>query len=298
MSESKKFSVYLMATLPIVFWGASFAAAKVALEEADPLLLLFLRFAISLPLLLALAWRAGEAALPTKKQALVLIFMGFMGFYFHLGIQTMAMRTSGSGTANWQMAASPAAAALMSAIFLKEHMSRTGLLGALCAFLGVTVVLGLGTKGAKGISSYNFGDFLITVSMLNWAAFMVVTRWLFHDGGYPPLFTIFWEVFFAALMCAPTLALLRVDVGAAARFGAPTWEALLVLGLLCSGLAYAFWYRAAAAIPVPRLMVFQFLQPLVGVVAGYFVIGERFTPWLIVGGAMIIAGVYVANSHK
>ncbi len=45
-------------------------------------------------------------------------------------------------------------------------------------------------------------------------------------------------------------------------------------------------------------MVFQFLQPLVGVVAGYFVIGERFTPWLILGGAMIVSGVYAANSHK
>ena len=48
-------------------------------------------------------------------------------------------------------------------------------------------------------------------------------------------------------------------------------------------------------IPVAKLMVFQFLQPLVGVVVAYFVIGERFTPWLFLGGAMIVSGVWTVN---
>lgn len=298
MSGGKKISVYIMATLSVVFWGTSFAAAKIALAEAHPLLLLFLRFVIALPLLFFIAWHEGEAALPDKKQTLVLIFMGFMGFYFHLGIQTIAMLTSGSGTANWQMAASPAAAALMASVFLRERLTKKGLSGIICAFLGVMIILGLGTEGAKGISSYNFGDFLITVSMLNWAAFVVLTRWLFRGGGYPPLFTIFWEVFFAALMCIPTLAALGINISDAARFSPPTWGALTVLGITCSGLAYVFWYKAAAAIPVAQLMVFQFLQPLVGIIAGYFIIGERFTPWLILGGAMIITGVCTVNRQK
>lgn len=51
MGGSKKISVYIMATLSVVFWGTSFAAAKIALAEAHPLLLLFLRFVIALPLL-------------------------------------------------------------------------------------------------------------------------------------------------------------------------------------------------------------------------------------------------------
>lgn len=297
MSKDKNFAVYVMATLTIVFWGMSFASAKIATSEAPAMLVLFLRLGLALPLHFVLALKAGEARLPTRGQALVLLFMGFMGFYFHIGIQTLAMKFSGSATANWQMAATPAAAALLSAVFLHERLRLSGILGILIAFLGVVVVLGLGTKGG-GISSYNFGDFLITVSMLNWASFMVITRRLFRDGGYTPLFTIFWEIFFAVLMCAATLLFMDIDIRSAANFSASGWCSICVLGFLCSGLAYTFWYRAAARIPVAQLMVFQFMQPLIGVITAYFLIGERFTPWLALGGAMIIAGVCIVNKQK
>ena len=80
----------------------------------------------------------------------------------------------------------------------------------------MTVVLGLGTKGARGASSYNFGDFLISLSVINWAAFMVLTRWLFKENRYPPVFTIFWEIFFAVLMCLPALALTGTDISVSA----------------------------------------------------------------------------------
>lgn len=96
-------------------------------------------------------------------------------------------------------------------------------------------------------------------------------------------------------MCLPALALTGTDVSVLTGFSWRTWEALAILGFLCSGLAYVFWYYAAANIPVAMLMVFQFLQPLVGIVVAYFVIGERFTLWLLLGGAMIVSGVWTVN---
>lgn len=293
--KGNSFLVYFSALLAVAAWGGSFAAAKVALEQISPLLIMFGRFVFSLLMLLPIAYFCGELALPKRKQCLVLAFMGFFGFFFHLGIQTLAMKTAGSATANWQMASAPAITAALAAIFLKEKLSGRGMFGVALAFLGVAVVLSLGTQGKAGISAYSFGDFLISVSALNWAAFMVITRWLFRDGAYPPVFTIFWEMFFAVLMCIPALYMAGEDVTAAARFTASTWGALAFLGIVCSGLAYVCWYYAAARIPIAELMVFQFFQPLVGALVGYLVIGERFTLWLFVGGAMIIAGVWAVN---
>lgn len=248
----------------------------------------------------AAAAYCGELKLPTAKQALILAMLGFFGFLFHIGIQTVAMETSGSANANWQMTASPALAALLAAIFLKERLTVRSICGMLTAFVGVALVLSFGTQGASGLTAYNFGDFLITLSMLNWACFMIITRWLFSREKYPPIFTIFWEMFFAAVLCIPVLAMMRTDTSVIGRFTWQTWGALILLGFLCSGLAYIFWYIAAARIPVARLMVFQFFQPLVGVIVGYFVIGERFTYWLLPAGAMIIYGVWLVNTpgHK
>lgn len=298
MSKAKMMPVYIMALLAVAFWGGSFAGAKVALAEASPMMVLFLRSVVSLAVLVPIARRFGELSLPTKRQALTLAFMGFMGFYFHLGIQTVAMRTAGSATANLQMAAAPALTALMAAFFLKEKLTKDGILGIVLAFLGVALVIGLGTRGAHGFSACRVGDFLITVSAFNWAAFMVITRWLFRDGAYPPVFTILWEILFTIIMCSATLLFEGEDFSAVLRFSAPTWIAVCSLGLFCSGLAYVFWYYAASKLPVAKLMVFQFFQPLVGVVLGYVLIGERFTPLLFIGGAMIISGVWAVNRKR
>lgn len=299
MEDKTSVKVYVMATLAVIFWGASFAGAKVAVGQASPLLVLFLRFAMSFIVLIPMAMSSGEMRMPTVKQAAVLAFMAFMGFFFHMGIQTIAMETSGSANANWQMAASPAIGAILAGIFLKEKVSKKGLLGIVISFIGVAIVLGFGTKGAQGFSSYNFGDFLMSISSLNWAAFMVLTRWMFKGDDYPPVFTILWETFFATLMCIPAMVVVHTDISVIASFRWQTWAALVQLGLLCSGLAYAFWYIAAAHIPVAQLMVFQFIQPFIGVVAAYFMVGERFTPWLLLGGVVTVLGVSIVNrQHK
>lgn len=297
MAKKGMLHIYFMVVLAILFWGASFAGAKMALEQASPLLVMTLRFVLSLPVLGAAAFFMGEMKLPSAKQAAILASLGFFGFFFHLGIQTVAMQTSGTANANWQMTASPALTALLAALFLKEKINARGICGIITAFLGVALVLSLGTRGAGGLSAYNYGDFLITVSMLNWASFMVITRWLFSKEQYPPVFTLFWEMIFATLMCLPLLAATHTDISVVAGFRWQTWGALALLGFLCSGLAYLFWYIAAARIPVAKLMVFQFLQPLVGVLVGYFVIGERFTFWLFISGAMIIFGVWLVNTQ-
>ena len=288
-------TTYLAALLAVAAWGGSFAGMKIALTQTTPLFLMFMRFCFSLLILVPVAYYNGELTLPTRKQALVLAFMGFFGFFFHFALQTAGMKTAGSATANWQMAASPAIAAVLAGMFLKEWLNLRGILGVVLSFLGVAVVLGLGSVGKSGMEAYTFGDFLISMSSLNWAAFMVITRWLFRDGGYPPTFTILWEMIFAALMCIPALAVTGTDVSVIAQFTSSTWLALAFLGICCSGLAYVFWYIATARISVAEVMVFQFFQPLVGAIVGYFVIGERFTLWLFIGGALIVLGVWTVN---
>lgn len=289
--------VYAAAFCTVAAWGASFASAKVALQQTSALYVMSMRFFLSLAILIVIAACKGELRLPNRRQALVLAFLGFMGFFFHIGIQTLAMKTSGSANANWQMAAAPAIAAVMAGIFLKEKLKRSGVFGIIVAIAGVAVVLGLGTAGAKGFSSYNFGDFLISVSTLNWAAFMVITRFVLKDKSYTPIFTILWEMVFAVLLCIPTLILTHTDVSVAA-FTLRTWCAFGVLGFLCSGLAYVWWYYATARLPVAHVMAFQFFQPIVGAVVGYWVVGERFTVWLFIGGAMILSGVWTVNRSR
>lgn len=293
-----KLRIYLYPLITVTIWGITFAAAKIAVSATTPTMVMAFRFVLGALFFGIYGALCGELRLPTKREALVLALLGFMGFYFHIGLQTLAMKTAGSATANLQMAASPAAAALLAAFFLKERVTPKAVVGIIISFIGVAVTLLMGTKGAEGISSYTWGDFLISITAFNWAAYMVLTRSILRGDNYKPIFTLFWELFFCSIFVIPTLWILNEDVSVVFSFSAATWCAVLFLAFFATFLAYVFWFRATAKLTIAQIMAFQFIQPIVGIVAGYFLVGERFTIWLAVGAAMIVAGVYAVNTSK
>ncbi|MEG1602742.1 MAG: DMT family transporter [Cloacibacillus sp.] len=280
----------------VIIWGGSFAATKYALAEASPSLILFLRFVFAVPVLAVGCWYEGSLRLPTKYEFMVLAFIGFQGIFFHQGIQAFGMQTAGAGNSNWMMVASPAMVALLGWLFLKEKLSLTGAAGIVISTAGVLLVLAMGTvkETAETGSFGTIGDYVMLFSVLNWAVFLVLSR-KYLRAEITPAFAIFWEMNFALLYAAVTTFAAGTDFSVTAHISWQTWASLMFLGALSSGFAYLLWYRALSAMPVARLIVFQFLQPVAGMIISYLLIGERYTPWLALGAALIMSGIWLVN---
>lgn len=287
---------YAMVLCAVTIWGGSFAATKYALAQAEPSLIICMRLIMTLPVLAAGCALERELRLPTAREALVLALLGFQGIFFHQGIQAVAMKTAGAGNANWMMVASPAVVAALGWLFLKEKISRLAAAGLALAAFGVALVLAAGTikETAESASFGSWGDFLMLASVLNWGVFLVISRRLLKSA-MTPAFSIFWELVFASLFAFIATMAFGTDCSVIPGFTAGTWLSIIFLGALSSGLAYLFWYKALAAIPVAKLTVFQFLQPVAGMVISYLLIGERYTIWLALGAVMIMAGIWLVN---
>jgi drug/metabolite transporter (DMT)-like permease len=76
---------------------------------------------------------------------------------------------------------------------------------------------------------------------------------------------------------------------------AEAWLALAFLGIFCSGLAYVFWYGGLERIPASRVGVFLYLEPIVTAVVAAALLGEAATFYTWLGGAAIVAGVWLVN---
>ena len=101
---------YAMILATVTIWGGSFASTKYALAQAQPMVILWLRLIIGMPILFAgLLWER-SIRLPSIKEAVALFLMGFQGIFFHQAIQSYAMKTAGAANANWMMIATPALA--------------------------------------------------------------------------------------------------------------------------------------------------------------------------------------------
>jgi drug/metabolite transporter (DMT)-like permease len=72
---------------------------------------------------------------------------------------------------------------------------------------------------------------------------------------------------------------------------------ILWLGILGSGLAYLFVFRLFANWGATRTTLVAYLLPVVGIVLGYLVLQEPIDGRLILGTALVIAGVGLVNSR-
>ena len=70
---------------------------------------------------------------------------------------------------------------------------------------------------------------------------------------------------------------------------------MLFLGIFCSGLAYIAWYDGLQVIAASKIGAFLYLEPLVAVIVASFILSEPVTWASLLGGAVILLGVYLVN---
>lgn len=287
---------YVEVMLCVFFWGASFASMKIATNEVTPPLAVFMRILFGMPVLIAAVLMRREFILPTRREVLPLVFLGAFGVVFHQNIQFYGMRSAGVANANWLIAGTPSVMALLGWVFLKERLGMIEISGLLLSGFGVLLVVGLGTRGLGMFAVSGAGDLLIAVSAVNWAVFQILSRKLVT--ARPPTYTAFWINVTALVIQTVFVVAAKQDVSQLTRVTASAWGAMLFLGLICSGLCYVLWYDGLSVMPAARVTAFQFFQPIFGVAVAYVLIGERFTPFIFAGGALIMIGVWMVNKRR
>ena len=70
---------------------------------------------------------------------------------------------------------------------------------------------------------------------------------------------------------------------------------ILILGVFGSGLAYIAYYDALQVVPASQLGVFLNIEPLVTTLLAASLLSEPITVIVLLGGAIIIAGIYLVN---
>lgn len=73
------------------------------------------------------------------------------------------------------------------------------------------------------------------------------------------------------------------------------WIGVAFLGIFCSGLAYTAWYDALQSLSTAEMGGFLYIEPLVTVVVAFFVLNETITIASVLGGEVIILGVWLVN---
>jgi drug/metabolite transporter (DMT)-like permease len=77
--------------------------------------------------------------------------------------------------------------------------------------------------------------------------------------------------------------------------GAGTWAAVAFSAVFATAYAFSAWQAGVSRVGANRVLVYQYLITLTGIVSGIAFFGEALGVNKLVGGAVILLGVYLAR---
>ena len=163
------------------------------------------------------------------------------------------------------------------------------MLGVGIAFLGIVVVV---YRGFGGSGSSLEGNLFVLPATVCWGSYTVLSLPLLEK--YSPLVVAAYTMLFGGLAALPFAlpGLLSVDWDA---MGVGVWAAVAYSTVLVAAFGFFAWQRGASLLGANKVLVYQYLITFVGVASGMVLLGEGLGVEKIIGGAIILFGVYLSR---
>jgi len=267
----------------VLMVGINLAAVKATVEELAPMWSAGLRFAAA-ALILGAVVLVGRQPLPRGRALVGALLFGGLSFaaffaFVYWGIQRLPV-----GVAAIVFASVPLVTFAGAVLHRLEAFRWLTLAGGLLTIVGIAVMAG-GT-GNGSISVVGLLAMLAAAVCAAEAAIIV--------KGFPPVPPLVMNAIGMSIGAVILLALSFVSHEAhSTPRQVATWLSLVYLvlvGSIATFITYLFVLRRWTASGTSYMFV---LAPIVAVVFATMFQGERITSWLVAGGTLVIAGVYV-----
>jgi drug/metabolite transporter (DMT)-like permease len=277
--------------LVVVVWAGSFSVIKVLLDDGlaagD---IAILRYAIAAPGFAYILWRARGLPGLTRADAARVAVAGLLvvvGYHLFLNVGT---RYTTSGVAALVVALAPGLTMVLAVALGLDRISLRRVVGLAVAFLGVAIVVLLGSGSELSLESVK-GPLIVLGAPLAFALYNVILKPLLSRHDLLALTAATSLVGTVGL--TPFVRGSTVDsvVDASAREAAY----LLYLGVLATLLGYILWNAGLKGLGATRAVTYAYAIPALAVAFGAVLLDEPVTVWLALGGGLIVGGIALAQ---
>ncbi|HZI94702.1 MAG TPA: DMT family transporter [Patescibacteria group bacterium] len=293
----------------VAFWAFNVTVVKMSLREMEPLAFNIIRFVGASVVLLGLTWWLEDSPWIDRRDLGRLVVLGVVGHTFYQLCFVLGLaRTTASSTA-LIFGASPVVVGLLSRLAGHERVGPAGAVGALLAFYGVYLIVGgaagppqvhmpfhmpgpLDAAASPAGETEVLGDLLVLGAVLCWSIYTVLSKELLERHS-PLKVTALSMSLGTALMALPAIPdLRRQDWNAVSG---RTWAGLVYSCVFALVISYVLWYRSVKQVGNLRTAIYSNLVPVLGTFFGVWLLGDRLTPGLALGGCFILAGILLTR---
>jgi drug/metabolite transporter (DMT)-like permease len=281
----------------VLVWASLYPAGKLTFTEITPSQLTFVRAALASVVLLAVCAATGRlrlvlAALRPPRLGGVLV-LGLSGFALSAWLSMAALGHLPAGVSSLLSNSSPLMVAAVAVLLLRERTDRRTVSGIIVGFAGVALVVLRGGVDARGVST--LGVVLGLLSAAFWAVYTALMRRLVAGQD-----TLAVGAATALVGAVPLAVVAEVDGGHQRLLAASATTHLILLwcGVMATGMTFTMWVSLLKRIPAANAATFQYLIPLFALFLALPIAGEPLTVPLLLGAAMIVGGVTLANINR
>ena len=269
-------------------WGSSFMFTQIGAKDLGVVPTTLARVGIASVFLLPLLFmrkQAGELLRVWRQGMVLALFTSALPFLAY----AVALQHISTSTAAIVNASTPLFGATVAWIWLRERLSVSRVMGLALGFAGVCALVISKSWGNPEWVSDLGGTLICLIAPMCYGISASFSRQ--HMANVGPLVTatasqvgsLIWLAV-PALMTWPQHAV-----------AASTWAAMLVLGVVCSGVAYLLFFRIISIAGATKALTVTFAVPVFALLYGVTLLGESMSMPMLASAGVIIAGIVLAT---
>ncbi len=283
----------VMVILAVTIWSINFAVIKAALDVLPPFVFNILRFSIGTVLLGTALIRSGEPLTLSRTMWLPIVLTSFWGNIVYQAIFTYGLHHTSVANSVLLLSTGPVWVLLYNVGRKVDRIGRGGFLGIGLTLGGVLLVVASRYSGQLSIGGLTLaGDALSLIASFVWGINVLATRYIVRSGSI--LTITFWSMAigtaFQFPIALPDLLTLHWSTVTPAVLAAIVYSAIGSVTV-----ASLFWNRGVKELGASKASIYTNLQPIIAAATAIVFLGEAFTPWLAVGTAIVLVGLWLVR---
>ena len=293
---------HFVAFVVVAIWGSTFVFTKLLLQTGlTPAQIFTLRFIIAYVLLLGYSLNTHHSSLfaSSWRDELLMLALGITGGSVYFLAENAAMLYTTATNTSLIVCSCPLFAMMLVAIVYRhtERITKMQALGSGVACLGMAIVV---LNGHFVLHLSPLGDLLAFAACLCWAVYSLLAKPA--TERYSFIF-VTRKVFFYGLLTIIPYYILKPSEANIFSFSIFNFQLSIILNLLflsvvASMLCYLLWNWVIGKLGAVVATNWVYFNPITTIIFAWWLLNEQITVWFLLGSALILLGMYLADKRQ
>jgi drug/metabolite transporter (DMT)-like permease len=277
----------------LAMWSFNYVAGKTALRYFDGLTLAAFRIEIAALIFLPIYFLRRNRSVLTPSDVWTLSYLGWLLCLNQLFF-TVGLAYTTSGHSSMILAIGPILVLLLARAMKIEVLTTAKIVGMALAFTGAVILAaenGFDLRRSPTLS----GDLLTLLGTMSFTFYVVLSKKVARRYDSIEMNAVNFFASAVVLMPLTIVRAMRFEWGSVPWRG---WTGLLYMAAISSVAAYTLFYWALRYMEASRVAAVNYFQPIGAILVAAVFLREVPTRHLLLGGVLILLGVYLAERAK